>query len=250
MRQSYTLWFSQRNGSSVLAQALCDTGIAGLPGEHFLTDRPLRKHFQVASGPALLEAVEAIASTSNGVIAFKQNAISPTFRQNLLAGFEGVPGIHQNLSSLDIWETLFPHHQHIFLTRRNKVRQVVSWWKAIQTQEWHRKTGSQRPYSPDDIRDNYDPDALHHLLKEVIAREAALQEMLSSRNRTALSLVYEDFVQDFPATVKRILTHLNLDHHAYDLPKASLAPLADELSEEWVARFRKDLQKGWGNIAW
>ena len=32
---SYTLWFSQRNGSTVLAKGLESTGIAGIPNEWF-----------------------------------------------------------------------------------------------------------------------------------------------------------------------------------------------------------------------
>ena len=250
MQLSYTIWFSQRNGSSLLSQALCDTGIAGFPGEHFPLDQPLRSFFGAESGAALLAVIQQKAMSPNGVIAFKQNAINRDFLQSLKEAFADVPGLSPDVNSLDLWETLFPNHHHIFLTRRNKVRQAVSWWKAIQTQEWHRKSGAERPYSPEKLRDQDQPDALLHLLKEIIAREAAIQEMLASRNRTALTLVYEDFVQDIPTAVGRVLDYLGLGDQDYPIPSPAHSQLADELSEEWVERFRQDLQRDWKYIPW
>src|SRR5690606_40803478 len=56
-----------------------------------------------------------------------------------------------------IWESAFPNHRHVFMTRRNKVRLAVSWWRAIQSGEWHVRTGESR--EPVDLSNAYSFDA-------------------------------------------------------------------------------------------
>src|SRR6185295_11276321 len=88
-RQSYILWFSQRVGSTLLAQALEDTGIAGRPREWFNAadaTAVLAKH-GVATARALREFLWREAVTPNGVLGIKYG-MRQALHDDLTALFE------------------------------------------------------------------------------------------------------------------------------------------------------------------
>jgi trehalose 2-sulfotransferase len=142
----------------------------------------------------------------------------------------------------------FPNGRHIFMTRRNKIRLAVSWWKAIQSQEWHRLRG----VCPQaiDIADHYDPDAIDHLVAESVMREAAIQEFFAQGRIVPLNVTYEDFVSKYEETVFDILGWLGLDVATATVAPPAYEQLSDAVSEDWVQRFRRDKQARWKNRAW
>lgn len=125
------------------------------------------------------------------------------------------------------------------MTRRNKVRLAVSWWKAIQTQEWFRYYG-QSP-RPVDLTDAYSYDAINHLYCECTMREAGIQEFFSEGHTAPLTIVYEDFILEYEMTIGKILEFLELDTKSVSIPPAYLTQLADDLSKAWTQRFRRSI---------
>lgn len=81
-------------------------------------------------------------------------------------------------------------------------------------------------------------------------REAGIQEFFSEGNIVPLTIVYEDFIQEYEKTVRKILVFLALDGTNLEISPPSLAPTADDISEAWVQRFREELQKGWSHRGW
>ena len=242
---SYTIWFTQRTGSTLLCQALEATGIAGVPNEwfwHWLREQP-------REDPADLQLrLWEGGSTSNGVFGVKHSFHEPLFSQ-LLELFQQFPTFPpQESNRARVWESALPNHRHIFMTRRNKVRLAVSWWKAIKTQEWHRR--SDEPAKIVDLSNAYDFEAIHHLYDECSMREAGIQEFFSEGDILPLTIVYEDFMQEYEKTVRRVLEFLELDTIDLDIPSPALVPTADDISEEWAQRFREDRQKSWKNQGW
>lgn len=134
---SYTIWFSQRTGSTLLCRALESTGLAGRPGELLLaTDVPALYMRHGARTPAELRTrLWDAATTPNGVLGLKYGIYEPWFSE-ILGEFRQLDG-HDGTRP-GIWESVFPKSRHIFMTRRNKVRLAVSWWKAI----LRKRTGS------------------------------------------------------------------------------------------------------------
>lgn len=121
--QSYTIWFSQRTGSTLLGDALSSTGVAGYPNEWL--------HYQFKSPENLkiedLEQIWSQGTTSNGVFGIKIN-----FEQRWIDAFRSLYHLPPVLSRAEVWSTGFPNcNKHIYMTRRNKVRLAVSWWRAI-----------------------------------------------------------------------------------------------------------------------
>jgi LPS sulfotransferase NodH len=244
---SYTIWFSQRTGSSLLCEAIASTGLAGKPGE-WLNNRQLPADASGASAEAFREKLWQEGTSSDGIFGLKIAHDPSTKRfQELFKRLPDCPKEPKTQS--EVWDCAFPNGKHLFMTRRNKVRLAVSWWRAIQGGEWHRKQGTAA--AGKDLKDAYLFPAIQHLILESDMREAAAQEFFSEAGIVPMTLVYEDFIADYEGTVRRVLDYLGL------LPagKVTVAPphfepIADEISEAWVQRFRQESQKDWPNKVW
>jgi trehalose 2-sulfotransferase len=241
---AYTIWFTQRTGSTWLCEALASTGIAGRPGEHLnqASAADALGHYNTNDAAELLQQVLAQGSTPNGVFGIKQGYVEPRFGSilEMLAGTED--------TRLARWEKAFPNHRHIFMTRRNKLRLAVSWWRAIKSGEWHRRRG--QPASAVDLSASYDPLAIDRLMQEAVVREAGIQELFSEARIVPLQIVYEDALQDLRATVNLVLSLLDLPPVDCDFSGIDLERTSDPLNEEWVQRFREDRQDGWTDRGW
>ncbi len=250
---TYTLWFTQRQGSSLLCDLLSSTGIAGKPNELFrMTPDELVPGFsKQADYIALQQAMYRQCSTPNGVMGFKGLILRADFDQWMerFRHFVGVPK-EATIDSPALWDEVFPNCHHVFLTRRNHVRLAVSWWKAIVTQEWHRPAGGQRPYNLESIRDRYDRDAIRHLVQEVAFREAAIQDFFTAANIQPLTLVYEDWIQQPTEAVYQLLQYLGLSTEGVKVVAPTYDRLADQLTDEWVERFRLEEQASWEQPVW
>lgn len=237
-KQSYTIWFSQRTGSTLLNYALSSTGVAGDPCE-WLTFRD--------PNTISKEEVEDIwkdGTTPNGVFGVK-TCLSP----ELINRFRKLYELPETATQAEVWRTAFPNcNKHIWITRRNKVRLAVSWWRAIVSGEWHRKYG-EKPQE-NDIADKYNFDAINHLFIESSMCEAAMEQFFSEEGIVPMTIVYEDFILDYEGTVMKVLEFLNVPLENVKVSPPSLDRLADDVSEQWVQRFREERQKEWENIRW
>ncbi|MBW7455830.1 Stf0 family sulfotransferase [Paenibacillus sepulcri] len=236
---SYTIWFSQRTGSTLLYKALESTGVAGIPGEWLTEPDPATFGYQD------IRQMWQNGMTPNGVFGLKISSVKldewlRTFQKELL--------LPDGLSGPKIWEEAFPACKHIFMTRRNKVRLAVSWWRAIITGEWHRVHGLQ-PHQ-EEIVEKYSFDAINHLLVECTLREAAMEAFFAEEHIVPMTIVYEDFIRNYNDTVMKVLSFLNISTEAIQVASPFYDPIADDIAEIWVQRFRKERQAGWDNIAW
>lgn len=242
---SYTIWFTQRTGSTLLCKALEGTQVAGVPHEWLYT---WINQQQIDHPPELQQLLWEYGTTANGVFGLKHSFHEPHFTR-LLERFRQFPGCPpEERNRVRIWEHALPAHRHIFMTRRNKVRLAVSWWKAIRSKEWHRLSGE--PAKTKTLADAYSFDAIQHLYSECSMREAGIQEFFSEGNIVPLTIVYEDFVEEYEKTVRKVLEFLELDTMNIFIPPAAFVPTADEISEEWAQRFRQECQQGWEYRGW
>lgn len=245
---SYTIWFSQRTGSTLLCQALEATHSTGVPNEWFNYATDLLTAYKLKTYAELQEHLWQAGSTPNQIFGNKHSFCEPRFT-HLIAALRQFPVCSPNETNrAKIWESAFPNHRHIFMTRRNKVRLAVSWWKAIQSHEWHRKRGESPKLA--DLAKAYSFDAINHLYNECSMREAGIQEFFTEGNITPLTIVYEDFIQNYEQTIRTVLDYLELEADSILIAPPPLAPTADSVSEEWVQRFRQEAQTGWTNRGW
>jgi LPS sulfotransferase NodH len=245
---SYTIWFTQRTGSTLLYKAIESTGIAGTPREWFNCPPDLLGTYHKSTHTEVQDYLWTLGSTPNGVFGISHSFYEPHFTQlaETLRQFPACPPTVTQRT--EVWKQIFPNHRHIFMTRRNKIRLAVSWWRAIQSGEWHLPVGG--PRKPVDLSNAYSFDAINHLYNECSMREAGIQEFFAEGKITPLNIFYEDFVQEYEGTVRRILDYLELDSQSMTVAPPALIQLADAVSEEWVQRFREERQEGWTNRGW
>jgi len=202
--------------------------VAGKPHEwlNHASDSDLTEYYGVSSPTELQKHLWEIGSTPNGVFGVKFGLYEPYFSR-VLDTFRKFPDCPQVGSPrAEIWRHAFPNCRHIFMTRRNKVRLAVSWWKAIRTQEWHRKTGE--PPKPADLEGEYVFYAIYHLFNERAMREAGIQEFYSEAGIIPLTIVYEDFIHEYERTIRDVLGFLELDS-AEVSPRATTALFSMEV---------------------
>jgi len=251
-KKSYWIWFTPRTGSTLLCKGLELTGIGGKPGEffNFPEEDSLTNHYCVKTYEALREKLWRENTSPNGIVGIKYSLYHSSYDK--LAGeiisLRNLTGV----ATLDwrVWSDLFPNCRHIFLSRRDKIRLAVSWWKAIQDNQWHRLSEEPPTHEANYYEGKYNFDALLHLLKESNLREAATQAFFDYNGIQPLTIIYEDFVRHYEETIKSILCYLDSEAEAVRIAPEFYTPTADEVTEEWVQRFRGDLQKGWEKIIW
>jgi|GEM_PF-5856290 len=224
---SYRVWMSQRNGSTFYCKSLEQTGLAGIPNEWFNTDKSLCETYSCDSYEMLRNHLWSIGS-SNGVFGIKHSNITYRMDQIIqeLCDLRGedpnAPGASQKQ-----WDDLFPNCKHIFLTRRDKIRQAVSWWKAIHDQKWHLEHDEVHKNPASFYEEKYNFDALMHLWKETNLRESTIQEYFNKQNIIPLTFVYEDFVQDINGTVQQTINFLGIEYNEISFGAPFYRKIAD-----------------------
>ena len=248
-RRAYWICCTPRTGSALLCQLLRATGVAGRPEEYFWRDNePLyRARWHVTSYDSYLERAIEEGTTPNGIFGAKVGAgvhLSHFFHQLCtLPQFEAAtPSLCAILSAL------FPDLKCIWLTRRNKVRQAVSWWKAVQSHIWVQHA-TEVPRTAPPL--TYHFAAIDQLTNESLMQDAAWAECFTAWHIKPLTIVYEDFIDDYAGTVAHLLRYLEVsDPYVLDETAITLARQADSLSEAWVQRYREEKQHHWPNRAW
>ena len=249
-KQTYTMWFSQRVGSTLLAQALEDTGVAGRPREYLngTTLAEVMAQNQAGTALELRNRLWNRGSTPNGVMAIKYG-MYPKLHRELMQLLTSLPNPSEE-DELRAWESFFPDCQHFLLTRRDKVGLAVSWWRAIKSGEWHRPNRTEptalgRPPKrrPAPGLDEYDFHAINHLVEEANEREDAIRVQLNRWNIQPHVLVYEDLIANFESTVRHVLAVLQLESSQITIPQPAFSPLADAISNSWRERYFADRQR-------
>ena len=122
----------------------------------------------------------------------------------------------------------------MFVTRRDKVRQAVSLWKAIQTWSW--STEQRGPESHPLV---YSEAAIDHLIRDIHAHESGWRAYFRSCGVRPLTVIYEDFVERYGETIREILRSIGVGGAAeLEIAPPRRRQQADELSEEWIDRYR------------
>jgi LPS sulfotransferase NodH len=248
MKRCYWICATPRTGATLLCQYLRATGIAGRPEEYLWRDNePLySKQWKVLTYADYIECMLEQGTTPNGVFGLKLDA--GIYLQHIENRLRSIPRYSGDLSLGEIVQDLFPDLHIIWVTRRNKIRQAVSWWKAVQTNAWALHKG-ESVVNPPHLE--YHFPAIDHLANESIFREAAWQDLFSEWKITPLTLVYEDWSQNPAQTITRIMDFLGItEPFEFNDNQITMVKQADELSEEWVQRYRSEKQQHWQNRAW
>jgi LPS sulfotransferase NodH len=145
-----------------------------------------------------------------------------------------LPGV-EGLTFNEALDKVFPQLRIVFVRRRDKVSQAVSLWKAIQTQQWR---GAEEN-TLDEPRVVYDFKALSFLVDELHRWDARWEDWFHATGREPIRVIYEEFAQTRAATIGRVLDDLGVDPPEPEHEKGPMTRQADDLSRDWVERFRE-----------
>ena len=242
VRLSYRIWMTPRTGSTLLCEGLAATQRAGKPNEFFNTDN-LIETYQTTDYQSFKEQVWRQGTTANGVFGIKHSMMTGRYQAWVrdIAKMRG-QALSEPFDDDAFWSDFFPNGKHIFLTRRHKVRQAVSWWRAIQSKQWHLRPGEKLEDNEAFYEERYDAAALQSLLQNTSLRETSLQEYFERNRIIPLTIVYEDMIADFTGTIRRILEFLELSQEDLPLIPMALRPTATPGTEAWVRRLQMELR--------
>jgi LPS sulfotransferase NodH len=153
----------------------------------------------------------------------------------------------QEVRPCDVPAAVLPNlRRFVWMHRGDTIRQAVSLWKALQTQQW-------RKDSDEDIEGQglrFSFAAVDHLKLRIEEHNAAWQEFFDGCGVEHMEVLYEDLVEDYEGTVLWLLDGIGVsipEDFAVVGPK--MRRQADELSEEWVRLYNerasaRSVQKG------
>ena len=142
--------------------------------------------------------------------------------------------------------SVFPRLRYIRLIRRDKVRQAVSLWRAIQTWQW-REDGPSGVPEPAGERGSdgaplrYSFAALDQLREGLEAEERWWDDYFVTAGIEPLTIFYEDFADHHDRAVREILRYLEIPlDEDRPLPSPSMRRQSDDRSHAWVERYRTE----------
>ena len=256
---SYLILATPRSGSYLLCEALINTNVAGRPTEYFGTPqiRALLKQWGLTSFAACLTSILQEGSTPNGVFGAK---IIWEFREYFIDHLREIDG-YEKLPMSQLLSTVFPNLRYIWITRRDKVRQAISYWKALQTgfwvevQDWETKYAvyqsagwrelvtkgqreNRRMWGIVDGEVKFDFKAIERLRQGIEDDEAEIQQYFATCGISPFTVVYEDFVQNYEETARQVLAYLRISEPE-DLVFSArkLQKQSNEQSEEWLQQY-------------
>jgi LPS sulfotransferase NodH len=153
----------------------------------------------------------------------------------------------QEVRPCDVPATVLPNlRRFVWMQRGDTIRQAVSLWKALQTQQW-------RKDSDEDIEGQglrFSFAAVDHLKLRIDEHNAAWQEFFDGCGVEHMEVLYEDLVEDYEGTVLWLLDGIGVSiPEDFAVVRPKMRRQADELSEEWVRLYNerasaRSVQKG------
>lgn len=266
-QRGYLVCSTQRSGSTYLCQLLASTGVLGRPLEffearaetglpphpgYFLAGLPrtgagIRDDERPTDGPAYsdlttvdgwaahLDRTFALGTTPNGIFGAKLmwNQL-PDLEQHASA-IERFAG----LSRIDLLGELFDGDigvRFVWMRRRDKVRQAISLWRALQTRTWRLEHKGEA----DPPALGYSFEGIEHLRRRLSADDEAWERFFARHGIDALELVYEEDVEADPdGSVRRVAAAVGTSLPAGWALQARTVRQADRLSDDWYEAYHR-----------
>ncbi len=221
-----------RSGSTLLCEALRNTGLAGNPDEYFGPMHVKRwdKEWKTKSKGEYLDKVMEQGRGENGLFGLK---VMRVYWQNFIEFLQNATNVTEYQEN-EILNRCFPNLRYVWITRRDKVRQAISWMKFLQGTAWHWE--DEQPQRIKNLE--FKPDVIREFIIQTVSHETAWQEYFRKNEIQPYIVVYEDLVTEYETTAKQILEYLGIHHHeGVVFGERRLKKQADMLTNKWVQRY-------------
>jgi LPS sulfotransferase NodH len=239
---TYIICTNPRSGSSLLSDGLASTSLAGNPREwlNILEEQQHRARWRMdhssdLSFPAYLDVARAESTTSNGISGIKLHYYQ--FAE-LLRKTEAIRNL-RGLTAAQLMSQLFPQPRYLWLTRRDKARQAISFLIASNTGRWWSIDGVTREKREGRTGvPEFDPHVIAHFEQYFVESDLRWQAYFAANQISPLVLHYEDLVSDYRGTIVSILRWLGIPNaDAVTVPPSRLKRQANALNDEWLNRY-------------
>lgn len=235
---SYFVCATPRTGSSLLLGLLQSTGVAGRPEAYFREpdERLWADRWQLPGNSdgafdyaAYVRAALAAGTTDNGVFGAK------LMWGTLDEVVEKLGKVYPDLAGGDVprLERAFGRLRFIHVRRDDVLAQAVSWLRAEQTNTWYVGDAGASRREP-----RFDPDRIDQLTQLIDEHNCAWEEWFSSAGVKPHRVRYEELAADMSGVTRGILGYLGLDVSDGRAIVPQHARQADELNDQWIARYR------------
>jgi LPS sulfotransferase NodH len=226
---SYFICTLPRSGSWLLCESLEQTRIAGRPREYF--EPKLFQNGSEATYSGVVARIIRAGMTKNGVFGVKFHWYQFEHSPRIIA-----QDCDYKVSVPCLMAEKFPNLKYVWLTRRDKVRQAVSYFRASKTGQWWNIPGVNKSTDAPAVP-KFDFDRIRYLENLVVNHEAKWQKYFEEHAIDPLVLVYEEVADDHRAAVLEVLSYLKVPYPKRTNFEPRLLRQADTLTEEWVERY-------------
>lgn len=245
--KSYIICCTPRCGSHFLADALASTGICGFPQERFprftkenaprdavqrdelLTQAPPESSYDEVLDARYLEELIISGTSPNGVFGINIHWFQMADALRRINSYLGM----SLASSHEAFSIAFPKLTYIWLRRRDKVAQAVSWYKAVQSGQYFLLKGGVL----NDSTLEFDYEKIRTLWSALRSFDNAWGHYFVENRITPITVFYEDLCSDVGAIVSPLVNGLGMDGNAISIRDSKYLKSANYRSEEWIAKF-------------
>jgi LPS sulfotransferase NodH len=239
---NYVICTAPRTGSTLLAEALTGTNVAGRPSEYFdvqdYNEKYWIRRLGIQSNDEYFDRVVAAGTTANGVFGVKLLwHQSPVLVAKLKASLGEAASSAANGSLHGLLGEKLGEPRYIWLRRTNKLAQAISYYRASRTGLWRSvdtRTGM-REIADQELP--FDFAAISQFLRMVNHFDARWEEYFREHRVKVLMMVYEHFVEHYELGVHSVLDFLGVERAGVTVKVPRLQRQADDRSLDWEQRF-------------
>ena len=229
---TYLIYATPRSGSYLLCEALSSTRLAGYPTEYFAEHNKVRiwRQRNISNYVEYLNELIVDYATPNGVFGAKITWQQFQNFTRLLLDIEG-----NEVSLPDLMSQYFPNLHYIWIKRQDKIRQAISYWRALQTGVWSVTSNTVHVPADEPV---FDFGAIRELLRRIIQDETEIQKYFLKINAKPFVIIYEEFTDTYEETAIQTLEYLNIPKpENLVFSQRRLIKQSDSLSEEWLQKY-------------
>jgi LPS sulfotransferase NodH len=241
--KSYMICAIPRTGSYLLCDMLRATGVAGTPNEYFSDSyqKPWSARWGTSDYESYLRRIVELGTTPNGILGVK----SHPWQFNHFARQAAGRGPVQFVERPAILERWFPDLHYVWLRRRDRLRQAISYARSLQTNIWWDADIEPVPNAnpkPEALK--FDFDLITQSVARLVEEEDMWRRYFAVNRIEPLVIYYEDLLVDAEGSVCSVLKMLQVEPTSGTKTNPGFRRQADDITASWVARYRAELARG------
>ena len=198
--QKYCIASSPRSGSTLISRMLLSSNLAGDPKEYLgagLLQAWSKINGSKVSIKDYIKEMETRRTSKNGVFGIKIHG-----RQLL--------GLSKKISSKHIYSIIENFDKFIFVTRKDKINQAISYHIAKSTGVWH--FDQEEWLDEFDIPEpNFDAGRILNHLSDFLREEKIWENIFKNTKKPVYKIYYEDLIADYESKSKEIFDFLGIN---------------------------------------